>query len=212
MIGGTHEDLKNQHRQISEALAADQSENASLKEKMKKVSAEIESLKPTLEKIRSDARHQKGLVAINKKQLATQETEREKIRGDVDGARDDLTQANQELEQSHRDLASQPRAPPVSSPAPAVTSPAPSTTSMNPFFRRPSNPPPADRGPVTSLHHSHRLRLHHLIIMLLTVSSDLLQPLRHRHHLHLSRANRHKMRRQLAQQTAQLYLHHLNHL
>ena len=75
MIQGTHEDLQNQHRQISEAFNMDQNENANLKEKIRQSNIGISEIKPQLEKMRSDARQQKGLVAINKKQLATNEME-----------------------------------------------------------------------------------------------------------------------------------------
>ena len=158
MIQGTYEDLQNQHRSIGEALSSDQNENANLKERIRQTSTEIEQLKPQLEKLRSAARHQKGLVAINKKQLATQEAEREKVRGDMAGASEEHAEATRDLEQSQRDLesGSQTRAPPVAAssattPAPAVASPAPSSASMNPFFRRQSNPPPAtEKGAVTS--------------------------------------------------------------
>ena len=153
MIYGTHQDLQNQHRQISQALSADQTENANLKEKIRQTSTEIEQLKPQLEKLRSDARHQKGLVAINKKQLATHEAEREKVRGDVDGATKEHAEATKELEQTQRDLTSstQPYTTqsPLASPPVATTSPSPGT-SMNPFFRQPSGTQQSERGPGAS--------------------------------------------------------------
>ncbi len=146
MIQGAHDDLQTQHRQIAEALGSDQNENANLKERIRQITAETNELKPQLEKLRSDARHQKGLVAINKKQLATQEAEREKMKGDMDGASAEHEEATRDLEQSKRDIetASQ-----VRSPAAAVASPAPSTASMNPFFRS-TNAPTTERGTVTS--------------------------------------------------------------
>ena len=164
MIQGTYEDLKAQHHQISEALASDQNENGSLKEKIRLTSTEIEQLKPQLEKLRSEARHQKGLVAINKKQLATHEVEREKAKADIQSASEEHAEATRDLQQSQRDLesASQPRAAAIASPevplahtpapVPAlpIASPAPSTGSMNPFFRRPSNPPATSGGVASS--------------------------------------------------------------
>lgn len=84
LIEGSRQDLQNQYTQVSTALAADQQENASLKEKIRQANAEVAQLKPALEKARSDARQQKGLVAINKKQLATVEGERDKIQGEID--------------------------------------------------------------------------------------------------------------------------------
>ena len=154
MIEGTHQDLQNQHRQLAGALEADQKENTALKERLLQVNTEIKELKPQLEKVRSDARQQKGLVAINKKQLATNELEREKTRGDLDGASRELGEANRELDETTRQLEESNRhveeskraarsAPQVPVPAAmaspaAVVSPAASVTSgsMNPFFRR----------------------------------------------------------------------------
>ena len=154
MIEGTHQDLQNQHRQLAGALEADQKENAALKERIRQVNNEINELKPQLEKVRSDARQQKGLVAINKKQLATNELEREKTKGDLDGATRELGEARRELDDAGRQLEessrqveenkratqSAPQAPgavAIASP-PAVVSPAASIASgsMNPFFRR----------------------------------------------------------------------------
>ncbi len=126
MLEGTQQDLQNQHRQTATALQADQQENANLKEKMRVVNAEIAQLRPALEKLRSDARQQKGLVAINKKQLATNEAERDKLKAEAE----DL---NKSIEEDTKILAAAAK---VQSP-PQVASPAPSTMSANnPFFRR----------------------------------------------------------------------------
>ena len=166
MIQGTHEDLQNQHRQISEALNMDQNENANLKERIRQSNVGISEIKPQLEKMRSDARQQKGLVAINKKQLATNETELEKAKADLETAAREHEEAVRELEQSKRDLEassqavsdvkSQARSPPA-----VVASPAPSNASMNPFFRRSSNavtekgaPPFQSHGVVSPNHNA----------------------------------------------------------
>ena len=162
MIQGTYEDLKNQHHQIGAALGSDQDENTNLKEKIRQASAEIERLKPQLEKLRSDARHQKGLVAINKKQLATHEAEKEKLKGEMDGASGEHADATRQLEQSQRDVgsASQARAPPAAfaSPGPAVASPTPSNASTNPFFRGASNAATTERVAVASPFASPNIR------------------------------------------------------
>lgn len=144
MIQGTHEDLQSQHRQISEAFRMDQNENANLKERIRQTNAEISEMKPQLEKMRSDARQQKGLVAINKKQLATNEAELEKAKADLEAAAKEHEEATRELEQSKRDLEASSQAvsevkSQVQSPPAAISSPVPSTASMNPFFRRSSN-------------------------------------------------------------------------
>jgi epidermal growth factor receptor substrate 15 len=125
MIDASYQELQNQHRQIVTALQADQQENVNLKEKIRVVNAEIAQLKPQIEKLKSEARQQKGLVAINKKQLATNEAERDKLRSEAE----DLAKSNEELS---RQISSS------GSSAPGqVGSPAPSTASANnPFFRR----------------------------------------------------------------------------
>ncbi|CAG8977178.1 hypothetical protein HYALB_00006715 [Hymenoscyphus albidus] len=130
MIEATYQDLQNQHRQTSMALQADQQENATLKEKMRVVNAEITQLKPALEKLRSDARQQKGLVAINRKQLATNESEREKLKNEAQ-------ELNKSIEEDTKALAGASKVhSPVASPS-QVASPAASTMSANnPFFRR----------------------------------------------------------------------------
>jgi epidermal growth factor receptor substrate 15 len=124
LIEGSRQDLQNQYSQVSAALAADQNENVSLKEKIRQANAAVSQLKPALEKARSDARQQKGLVAINKKQLATVEGERDKAQDEIDS----LAKENQELEESARSASG----------TAAVASPSLSTAShqTNPFFRR----------------------------------------------------------------------------
>ncbi|KAF1918128.1 hypothetical protein BDU57DRAFT_514709 [Ampelomyces quisqualis] len=126
MIEGTIQDLQNQHRQVGGALESDQRENSNLKERIRQINAEIGQLRPQLEKMRNDARQQKGMVAINKKQLATNEGEREKIKNEMN----DLSRAPEEGFQSPQTQ------------TPQVVSPAASTTSQstNPFFRKPSQP------------------------------------------------------------------------
>jgi epidermal growth factor receptor substrate 15 len=124
MLDGTYHDLQNQHAQVLAALQADQQENAALKERIRAVNDEIAQLKPQIEKLKSDARQQKGLVAINKKQLVTNEGEKDRLKAEAE----DLARSNDEMA---RQVGS-------SSPPPAqIASPTLSTTSgNNPFFRR----------------------------------------------------------------------------
>jgi len=125
MIDATYQDLQNQHHQLVTALQSDQQENASLKEKIRAVNAEIAQLKPQIEKLKSEARQQKGLVAINKKQLATNEAERDRLKTEAE----DLAKSNEELARQVSVSSS-----PVLN---QVASPALSTASgNNPFFRR----------------------------------------------------------------------------
>ena len=157
LIQGSHEDLLTQHQKAAEALNTDQAENARLKEKISETNAQITALKPKLEKLRLDARQQRGLVAIYKKQLAGSENERGKVQGDLDGASKDHEEATKEVEEHKQaaETASQaatrgpstaPVAAAAAAAAAAVTSPAPSTGSMNPFFRRTSTVATGDRG------------------------------------------------------------------
>ncbi|KAL8769593.1 MAG: hypothetical protein Q9194_005399, partial [Teloschistes cf. exilis] len=137
MLEGLQQDLQNQRQQVAAALEADQNENTSLKERIRQTNAAINELKPQVEKMRSDARQQKGLVAINKKQLASVEADRDKAKLDFEEASKEHTEATRELDESKRALENRSveRNPSVSSPAPS--------TSMNPFMRRQSADPGA---------------------------------------------------------------------
>ncbi|KAI5301077.1 hypothetical protein KEM56_001992, partial [Ascosphaera pollenicola] len=137
IVEGQRADLQNQFNTMSAALEADVAENTSLKEKIKAVNAEIAALKPQLEKLKSDARQQKGLVAINKKQLATLEAERDKLNTEMATTAKELDDAQKEFrEQTH--LLSERNTP---TPAAAASgTPMSPASGMNPFFRRTTNP------------------------------------------------------------------------
>ncbi|KAL5116673.1 hypothetical protein ACEQ8H_005422 [Pleosporales sp. CAS-2024a] len=127
VIEGTIQELQTQHRLVAGALEADQRENSSLKERIRQVNAEIAQLRPQLDKMRNEARQQKGMVAINKKQLTTTEGERDKMKGEMS----DLSKASEEGFRSP-----QTQTPNVVSPAASVAS-----QNTNPFFRK--SPAPA---------------------------------------------------------------------
>ncbi|KAK0858993.1 hypothetical protein LTS02_009528 [Friedmanniomyces endolithicus] len=82
MLEGTHQDLQTQHTQVTQQLQADQQENATLKQRINQLNTEVTQLKPQIEKMKLDARQQKGLVSINKKQLTTNEGERDRLQGE----------------------------------------------------------------------------------------------------------------------------------
>ena len=126
MVEGTHQDLQNQHQQLATALQADERENASLKERIRQVNSEINQLRPQIDKIRSEARQQKGLVAINKKQLATNVGERDKLRSEIESASAD----SQDQPQKSRNLSEDSES---GSASPAVPLTRENT---NPFFRK----------------------------------------------------------------------------
>jgi len=138
LLEGSYQDLNTQHQTVFQALQADQAENANLKQRISQLNAEVARLKPELEKAKMDARQQKGMVSINKKQLATNEGELERLQSE-----------KADLE---REAAASP--PPVE-PVPAsrdVTSPAPSTLSAtNPFARMNSGDASRSASPATAL-------------------------------------------------------------
>ncbi|EPS41061.1 hypothetical protein H072_5044 [Dactylellina haptotyla CBS 200.50] len=123
MLEATLTDLRNQKGQVQAAYDADVRENLSLKEKMKTTNQETNELRKQLEKLKLDARQQKGLVAINKKQLATSETERERVRSDIEREKTELAQS------LSRGASPQPPASPTLSQT--------STMSTNPFNANP---------------------------------------------------------------------------
>ncbi|KAJ2906253.1 UBA/TS-N domain-containing protein [Zalerion maritima] len=126
MLEATATDLRNNKNLVLTGLQADQQENASLKEKIRAVNAETTAIKPQLEKLKSEARQQKGLVAINKKQLSTNEGERDKLKSEAE-----------ELSKSNEEMSRQIGAGSPASTSAQVASPTLSTTSANnPFFRR----------------------------------------------------------------------------
>ncbi|KAI6808137.1 hypothetical protein KC332_g13150 [Hortaea werneckii] len=96
MLEGTYQDLSTQHASIAQQLQTDQAENANLKQRISAVNAEVGRLKPEIEKMKMDARQQRGMVSINKKQLATNEGERDRLTGE----RDSLTKEAEERARS----------------------------------------------------------------------------------------------------------------
>lgn len=131
LVDGTYQDMQNQHQQVATALDMDQKENTRLKEQIRQTNIEINELTPQLEKMKSELRHQKGLVTIKKKQLAINEGEREKLKGELQGTSKELNNTTREVEDSIRNLEAKSDVPNT---FPAVS--PPTSTNMNPFFRR----------------------------------------------------------------------------
>ncbi|KAM0713546.1 hypothetical protein Q7P37_010508 [Cladosporium fusiforme] len=140
MLEGSYQDLSTQHQTVFQALQADQAENANLKQRIGQLNAEISRLKPELEKAKMDARQQKGMVSINKKQLATNESERDRLQNE-----------KADLE---RELAASPQPSEPATMSRDVTSPALSTLSAtNPFARMasPDTASPRSTSPATAM-------------------------------------------------------------
>ncbi|KAG6001559.1 hypothetical protein E4U54_001044, partial [Claviceps lovelessii] len=127
-LEGNLRDAQAQHQQLAAALQADRQENAGLRERIRVVNGEIAQLKPQIEKLKSEGRQQKGLVAINKKQLATTEGERDKLKTEAA----ELAKGGGEgASRQHMDSSSSTFGPaPVASPALSASS------ANNPFFKR----------------------------------------------------------------------------
>lgn len=139
-LEGTLRDHQTQHQQVSAALQADQQENANLRERIRVINGEIAQLKPQVEKLQSEARQQRGLAAINKKQLATTEGERDKLKSEADGSTKGGDDAARQLDSGS----------PASASA-MVTSPALSTASgNNPFFKQTASADVMGTFPFTS--------------------------------------------------------------
>ncbi|KAF3931763.1 hypothetical protein ABW19_dt0201307 [Dactylella cylindrospora] len=124
-------DIRNQKAQVQGAYDADVRENQALKDKMKTTNHEVSELRKQLEKLKLDARQQKGLVAINKKQLATSEAERERIKGDIEKEKADLAAS---LELSRGASPQPPASPTLSQTSQMSTNPF--NTTINPFHRK----------------------------------------------------------------------------
>jgi epidermal growth factor receptor substrate 15 len=125
-LEGKYRDIQAEHQEVSLALQKDQQENTDLKERIRLVNAEIARLRPEIDKLKSAARQQKGLVAIYKKQLLTAEEERDKLKAEAE----ELSKASEESRRQSNASSS-------ASPTAQIASPAPFTSSgNNPFFKR----------------------------------------------------------------------------
>lgn len=119
VVGASYNELQSRKQELTSALESDRQENETLSQRMKLINADNITLRAELERFQSQARQQRGLVAINKKQVSTGDQERERLRG--------------EIEDTRRDIASPP---PPGSPTPSSAS-----INTNPFHRR--SPPAA---------------------------------------------------------------------
>ncbi|KAL8822367.1 MAG: hypothetical protein Q9191_006898 [Dirinaria sp. TL-2023a] len=138
-LESAHQDVRNRRVQNEETIAQEQEHKATLTEKLRQMNADLAQWKPELEKMESDLRHQKGLNAISRKQLATLEAERDRLKGEYEQLSRENDEAKREFEQTKRSLDAQAVQP---TPA-AVTSPG---ASMNPFFRQRALTGSSDKG------------------------------------------------------------------
>ncbi|KAG9016212.1 hypothetical protein FRB93_011686 [Tulasnella sp. JGI-2019a] len=90
--------LRQEKAEIEGGVLRDKEEVRELQRKMKQVGDETEVIKKEIDRVKKDARHQKGLLAINKKQVATAEGEREKQEKELELTRKELELATKEVE------------------------------------------------------------------------------------------------------------------
>lgn len=91
--------------EVEGGLLRDKEEARELHRKMIEVGQQVETLKADVEKAKKDAKQQKGLLAIAKKQLATKEAERTKVLAELAEAQDEAQVAAKELEETEAELA-----------------------------------------------------------------------------------------------------------
>lgn len=78
--------MKSEKDEIEQALLRDKEEIRGLQRMMKEIDEEKATLKTLLEKVRKEARQQKGMVTIAKKQLSTSEASRDSVQKEIDTA------------------------------------------------------------------------------------------------------------------------------
>ncbi|KAL7283168.1 hypothetical protein ACG7TL_002594 [Trametes sanguinea] len=91
--------------EIEGGLLRDKEEVRDLHRKMSEVGQQIEATKAEVEKLRRDAKQQKGLLAIAKKQLLTREAEKAKVDKELEEARVELQLVTKEREDAEAQLA-----------------------------------------------------------------------------------------------------------
>jgi epidermal growth factor receptor substrate 15 len=90
--------------EVGGALLRDKDEARELQRKIVEVGAQVESLKADVEKIKKEAKHQKGLLAIARKQLSTKEAERAKLARELELASQELASVVREKEEAETEL------------------------------------------------------------------------------------------------------------
>ncbi|KAI0637253.1 hypothetical protein C8Q77DRAFT_1051385 [Trametes polyzona] len=136
--------------EVEGALLRDKEEVRDLHKKMSEVGTQIEATKAEVEKLKKDAKQQKGLLAIAKKQLATREAEKAKVDKELEDAKAELQEATKEREDAEAQLSKvdEPRAQLANghvSPPPTAPSPDPSLmfAASQPLPTSPEVSPPA---------------------------------------------------------------------
>ncbi|TCD68225.1 hypothetical protein EIP91_011294 [Steccherinum ochraceum] len=167
--------LRVEKAELEGSVLRDKEEIRGLQRKMTETGMAVEALKADIEKSKKEAKQQKGLLAIARKQLATRETEKTKVEKELEETQAEEQSVTKEREEAEAQLAEEPAATPVihangfeipktASPdlifaagqplpiSPEMTgtiSPAGSSKSTNPFERLAlsGSPPPPSASP-----------------------------------------------------------------
>ncbi|KAA8894505.1 hypothetical protein FN846DRAFT_900891 [Sphaerosporella brunnea] len=85
-LDAEYNQLQYKLQELSSQLDADKRENENLKERMNSINAENRQLREELERVQMQARRERGMVAINKKQVEKSEQERDKLKASIEDA------------------------------------------------------------------------------------------------------------------------------
>ena len=102
--------LRLEKNEVQNALLRDKEEVRELQRNMAAAGAEIETIKVGIEKAKKDAKQQKGLSAIARKQLAAREAEKAKVESERGEAEAELVEAIKEKDEAEAELAGEPGA------------------------------------------------------------------------------------------------------
>ncbi|CCG80517.1 UBA/TS-N domain protein [Taphrina deformans PYCC 5710] len=138
--------IRQQHETIDTQLSKDRTDNSTIKDRIKSANEQTVTLKATLEKVQKEAKQQRGLVAINTKQLNTLEAEHERLNAQIEQEQADAEKHRVLAIEQERKLANAEQS------RSALKSPALSTTSVstNPFHRISSPVVEKQRNPASS--------------------------------------------------------------
>ncbi|KIY35430.1 UBA/TS-N domain-containing protein [Cryptococcus gattii E566] len=99
--------LQSEKTELEQALLHDKEEVRSLQKRMKEVDDEKQGLVLVLEKLRKEARQQKGMVSIAKKQVSTAEGARDGVQAEVKGVEKEIEEDKAFLVQHEKNQAQQ---------------------------------------------------------------------------------------------------------
>ncbi|KIJ60603.1 hypothetical protein HYDPIDRAFT_116899 [Hydnomerulius pinastri MD-312] len=96
--------LRVEKAEIEGAFLRDKEEVRDLNRRMAEATTQIAAFKQEVEKVKKDAKQQKGLLAIARKQLATKESEKAKADQELEEATDDLSDTIKEREEAEAEV------------------------------------------------------------------------------------------------------------